>query len=333
MTTHEVKNPAPTLTGAAPRLYEQVADILAARIAERAVAPGTRLLESHVAQQFGVSRAPARQALTALAEIGLVRRSKGHGYVVVAKRGGATKAPTPAAPAPVQLSHAPTWERIYGEVEQEIMARAAFCSWRVLENHLAAFYGVSRTVARDVIARLHQRGVVKKDDGGRWVAPALTRDYVAELYEMRWLLEPVALQVAAPKVPKPFVVELRKNLEAASARALELEGADLSALETEMHVGLLSYCGNATMLEAVRLYQSLLIAHTFLYQWNPRVYEREPFLPEHLLVAERLEAGRVDEAAKALETHLRQSLDRAVGRLELVRQEPLPAHLPYLEPL
>jgi DNA-binding GntR family transcriptional regulator len=323
----------PSRTGAAPRLYEQAADILAARIAQGVVEPGTRLLESHVADQFGISRAPARQALSRLAAMGLLTRSKGRGYVVAAGSVRVVDADAALAQDPVHLSQEQTWERIYKEVEQEIVARAAFCSWRVLEKHLAAFYGVSRTVAREVIARLHQRGVVKKRDGGRWIAPGLTRDYVAELYEMRWVLEPVALAAAAPNVPPAFVAELRRHLEEASARAHELDGPDLSELETEMHVRLLSYCGNGTLLEAIGLYQSLLIAHTFLYRWTPRIYDSEPFLPEHLEVAQRLEAGRVTEAAKAMEDHLRRSLDRAVGRLDVVRHASSPGRLPYLEPL
>ena len=132
--------------------------------------------------------------------------------------------------------------------------------------------------------------------------------------------EPAALTAAAPNVPKPFVVTLRRNLEAASARAMELGEPELSELETEMHVDLLTHCGNATLLEAIDLYQSLLVAHIPLYQWTPRLYGSEPFLPEHLAVAERLEADHVAAAAAALEDHLRRSLDRAVGRIEVVRQ-------------
>lgn len=335
MTADDVSRIAtPSRTGVAPRLYEQAAEILAARIAQGIVEPGSVLLESRVAEQFGISRAPARQALSRLASLGLVKRSRSHGYVVAPGTGRRDAAADAArAPAPVRLSHEQTWERIYKEVEQEIVARAAFCSWRVLEKHLAAFYGVSRTVARDVIARLHQRGLVKKEGTARWVAPGLTRDYVAELYEMRWLLEPVALMAAVPHVPRPFIVELRANLDAASARAEELGGPDLSELETQMHVRLLSWCGNATLLEAIGLYQSLLIAHTFLYRWTPRLYAREPFLPEHLEVARHLEAGDAPSAAKALEMHLRRSLDRAVGRLDVVRDASSPTRLPYLEPL
>ena len=70
------------LTGAAPRLHERSFEILAARITSGALPAGTKLLESHLAREFGISRAPARQALARLAALGLVRRSEGHGYRV-----------------------------------------------------------------------------------------------------------------------------------------------------------------------------------------------------------------------------------------------------------
>ena len=82
---------APALSGASPRLYARAFDILAGRIADGALPAGARLLESHVAQEFGISRAPARQALSQLEEAGLVVRSDGHGYLV---RGASEKSAT-----------------------------------------------------------------------------------------------------------------------------------------------------------------------------------------------------------------------------------------------
>jgi DNA-binding GntR family transcriptional regulator len=324
----------PAASGPAPRLYERACGILATRIRSGELAPGERLLESRVASQFGISRAPARQALAGLEAAGLVTRSEGRGYVVRGAVGSLVDAVgAVAASGPIRLASTPSWERIYREVEQAIVARTPFTDWRVIESELARCYGVSRTVARDVIARLQQRGIVKKDSRSHWYAPALTPAYVGELYLMRSVLEPVALVAAMPAAPGCMVAEMRRNLDRAIARGPELGGADLDELEAELHVRLLGYCGNQTLMEAIRLYQSLLIAHSFLYRWGPRLYEVEPFLSEHLTVIELLEAGRIDEAARELGEHLRLSLDRAVARLDIVARDYRPSSLPYLVPL
>lgn len=60
------------------RIYEQ----LRQRIATRAYAPGTRLSESDLAAEFGLSRTPVRQALQRLATDGLVSIRNGVGVTV-----------------------------------------------------------------------------------------------------------------------------------------------------------------------------------------------------------------------------------------------------------
>jgi len=57
---------------AAPALYEQVAEQLRARIYAHELAPGTWIDEQSLADEFGISRTPMREALKVLAAEGLV---------------------------------------------------------------------------------------------------------------------------------------------------------------------------------------------------------------------------------------------------------------------
>lgn len=325
-----------TVTGAAPRLYQRAFDILARQIEEGTIQAGDCLQESRVAQQFGISRAPARRALEELARCGLLEKSERRGYLVRKrpKRKATSGAGRAAAPAEApRLQALSTWEKIYGEVEHEIVARIAFASWRLNEARLARSYGVSRTVTRDVIGRLQQRGLLQKDDSARWYAPALSPDHVGELYELRWILEPVALVKAAPRLSRDFLARLRSDLESAIANARSITGATLDRLEEDIHVALLGHCGSNSLMQAITLPQSLLIAHRFLYRRTPQLFDTEPFLPEHLEVIERLEQGKVKAAGKALEHHLKVSRERAIARIDFIRQEMTPEELPYLEQL
>jgi DNA-binding GntR family transcriptional regulator len=329
--------PAP-IRGAEPRLNARTAALLAARIADGSLPPGTRLYESRVAATLGTSRGPARDALAELAERGLVVRAEGRGYTVA---GAARRRAAPrgadgsgiAGLAPERLSAPASWARLYGEVERAIVSRMAFSSWRVVESELARHHGVSRTVAREVIARLDQRGLVRRGERARWIAPGLTAAHMGELYELRAVLEPAALLRAAPNLPPGLVARLLGNLEAAMARAEALDGAALDRLEAELHVELLGHCPNRALLDAVRLPQSLLVAHSFLYGWVPRLFPAEPFLPEHHGVLAALAAGRAERAAAALAEHLRVSLGRATARIEAVKRAPQPPALPYLLPI
>lgn len=320
-------------TGSSPRLYQRVHAILADQIRRGRLAPGALLGETAIAARFGISRAPARQALEELAREGLIARAPRRGFVV------AGRPEKDAGPAPVRpprgprLVPRPSWERIYGEVEGELIARTSFAAWRVNEAELARHYGVSRTVARDVIGRLQQRGVLQKDTRSRWLAPALTPTYIGELYELRALLEPVALQKAAPRVPDDRLAALRLNLLVAIERSPEITGPTLDGLERDLHVTLLGHCDNRALIQAIHLPQSLLIIHRFLYRWTSGLFVTEPFLREHLDIFDHLVAGRVAAAAEALEAHLLASVDRALTRVELIAKGNQPEPLSYLHRL
>jgi DNA-binding GntR family transcriptional regulator len=323
--------------GAAPRLYARAERILADEIAAGRLAAGTRLTESELARRFGISRAPVRQALAALAAAGLVARADGRGYVVLQAAGAVARDRAGGAAGPIEpgepLAAAATWQGIQREIETAIVSRTAFASWRVVESELARAYGVSRTVARDVVARLNQRGIVRKDGKGRWIAPELTPAHVGELYEMRWVIEPAALVNAYPLIPKPAIAAALAHIEAAIAEGDRLDGAALDRLENELHHALIGHCANATMLATLRHCQSLLVAHSFLYDLMPQVFGVEPFLTEHRAVLERLAAGDVTAAAAALADHLRVSLDRSLARIDIVARHLKPEPLAYLQPL
>jgi DNA-binding GntR family transcriptional regulator len=306
--------------------------VLRRRIGEGSLAAGTRLMESPLALELGVSRAPVRHALAVLTSEGILRRAKGRGFLVE-DRGLAAPATEVATPPDGALTLQPTWQGIYEVVEKAIVERISVASWRIVEVDLARHFGVSRTVAREVMARLHQRGLVKRDDKGRWNAPALTADYISELYEMRWSLEPLALAKASHYVPHGILVRMNENLANAMLRADALSGGELDQLETELHVDFLGYCGNATLVEALRLYQSLLVAHTFLYAASSGQFATEPFLPEHARIVAHLLDGRVAEAAQAMEQHLRAARERAINRVETISRGLIVSELPYMRPM
>src|SRR5688572_27982463 len=102
------------LSGTAPRLYQRVFDILAGQIEDGAISPSTRLHESGVAAQFGISRAPARQALLELERGSFVEKAAGCGYAV---RADAITSPAAsnmrfAADDAYRLVSSSSWERI-----------------------------------------------------------------------------------------------------------------------------------------------------------------------------------------------------------------------------
>jgi DNA-binding GntR family transcriptional regulator len=332
-----MNSPPPRPAGLSPKLYRRAFEVLAEEIGSGAITAGSKLAETGLAQRFGISRAPARQALAELERAGLVQKSQARGYEVVSPLGQSAAAgrrpPEPMPPQNERMQFLSSWELIYGEIEIELVSRTSLASWRINEAALAKTYDVSRTVARDVVARLQQRGIVRKDDSGRWYAPALTEKHIGELYELRWVLEPLALEKAFPRLPPDLLGRLLGNVETSMASGAEIDAGRLDMLEQELHVELLGHCDHQALMQAISLPQALLVAHHFIYQGTSALFETEPFLPEHLDVLQSLSAGDVASAKAALVRHLQVSRERAMMRIRAVASTMSPRDLPYLERL
>lgn len=320
----------PSRSTITPKLYERAFELISNDISNGELPVGLRLTEVALANRLGTSRAPIRRALILLAEQGLVQRVGANGYEVCAAKSHQLPITRNRLSAPEEMRSASraSWQVIYHDIEGAIVARTAFGSWHVNEVALARDYCVSRTIARDVLARLQQRGILTKDDKGRWFAPILSDQRVRDLFELRQILEPVALRNAALHVPRDTILRLRQNLtsvigveKAANYPSL------LDHLEQDLHFTLLGYCQNAALLEAISLPQTMLVTQHFLFDWTNDMFVSEPFLPEHLAIYDHLLSGNIDEAAHALTQHLIESTERSIDRLHNIASR---IHLPEL---
>ncbi|MFN7104214.1 MAG: GntR family transcriptional regulator, partial [Pseudorhizobium sp.] len=314
-------------SGRSPRLNEQITDTLVKHILAGGLGQGSRLVEAAIAKQFGVSRAPVRSAFRRLEEKGLVVRETQGGYSVSYSAGLSHHA------APLGLSQirsTASWEAIYAEVSREAVAHAAFGAWRVVETDLADTYHVSRTVAREVLARLEHVGIVRKENGYRWLLPELSQERIAELYEMRRILEPVALAQAAKNAPPDLVREMREELEKALNEPDMISPDEFARLERRLHVGLLSWATNQTLLATLQRFHALLVTNAHLYDTTRGVFGPDPFVQEHLDIIKALERGDVEIACHLLQIHMDHALPRALDRIHHMVGDGQFEALPYL---
>lgn len=313
-------------------MQRRVHAMLKSMIADGRIQPGERLLEVKVADAFNVSRSPARATLQALCRERLVRKAQGRGYLVCGA--GARNSPGRLATLDtVRIQPAPLWERVYAEVELHLATHILFRSVRLTEEKLADHYGVSRTVARDVLARMHGVGLVGKDRTGRWIAERITPSRICHLYELRWLLEPAALMQAAPLIDRKRLELARDALAQTLAHMRLADSPELDRLEQDLHVQLMSACPNREIVRALGPTRLLLVLNRYMFD----LYIGVPTavltgsLREHLRVIDCLLARDWAGAGKALEAHLRASCDHWQNRYRQVAKDPgQPRFEPYL---
>ncbi|WP_282607832.1 GntR family transcriptional regulator [Pelagibius sp. Alg239-R121] len=327
------------LDQATPR-YAAIESLMASAIENGRLPAGTVLTEEPIARLFGTSRTPVRTALGDLLERGLLARFDGRGFVVRGTEGTApARTPLtremfglpedePIHPMPV------TSERIARDFETKLIHALPFGQFRVNEQGVADHYDVSRTVVRELLSRLQDRGLVQKNRQSHWIIGPLTAREVAHYFAVRGKLEPLALAESAPLLPPREVKAMWQRHEAALAQGPNLEADALEELETDIHIRLLARSRNPHLLRMVHQSQLALVVNRVFASF----VGAQPFqvaLREHAIILEFIMRGAYPMAAQALEEHLRLSADRTRQRLMAISvfpQPDLPSYLKWREP-
>lgn len=317
--------------------YEVVHDVLRASILSGRVKQGVVLIEGPIADLFDSSRAPVRKALKMLHGEGLIRRFEGRGYLVAHGDGEVTPLrltldeQTLGLPADVGglFEARPAVDRIFDDVERAVATCVTFGHFRLLDTVIADAYGVSRTVVREVLMRLQDRGLVEKDARSHWVAGPLTARAVGEYFQLRRLLEPVALRESADRLDRDRLAAMRARLDALIAGRATLDADAIARIEDDLHGQCLKHCRNRRMMAIIRQSQLPMQVNRVFFS-GLGIHADEPTLQEHRLVIAHLARGAVTAAAVALDAHLEAALERTLERLKVLSVFPEPDLPDYL---
>lgn len=301
--------------------YRLIAETLQRNIEAGNLPAGLVVNESALARVFGTSRIPAAAALRQLEDAGLIGKLTTRGFKV---------GPPDAPPLRLDLIEAGLTlpegieetmalrshrARLYPHLEREIAACLPYGKFLVNESGLARAYDVSRTVAHEILVRLERMNIAHLS-GSRWYVGPLTVDGFRERYEMRWLLEPVALLNAAPRLPD-------RTIRAARAKAAGFAGTStrprpelILELEQDLHIDMVLRGDNAEMRSAIYRCQLPLVSTHYTFQTGTSVEEIHLMLREHIEVFNHLLAGEHGDAASALERHLRSAFDVVRARYD-----------------
>jgi DNA-binding GntR family transcriptional regulator len=315
-------------------LYEMIYRVLRQHIADEALPKGLVVGEAAVARAFQSSRAPAGAALRRLKDEGLLQSFGGRGLLI----GGGESEPLrlDLIEAGLTLPESEALDpkarnrrvRIYPEVEHILASCLPYGRFQLNESLLAEHYGVSRTVAHEVLTQLDRAGLVAQDRNRRWYAGPLTAERMREHFELRWLLEPVALDQAFPLLDRDDLLAKKERIR--SVQAGRRTPAKLEGLERDLHIDTVLKCPNSRLSDAIIRSQLPLLATHDTFQRHLDTKEVEIMLAEHLTIFEYLIAGERRKAREVLERHLRRSVESNVSRLGMLGALPESRRVPFL---
>lgn len=319
----------------AETLAESVYECLKAHIDNGDLAPGVILKEADLARIFKVSRVPVAKAVQELEKQGRLAKRNTQGFVV------AGHFDTEIALVPERLTipanlldrfdRQPSWEKIYERIERDLVLLMPFGSFKINELSMAKHYRVNRSIIQLVITRLCERGIADKPSQAQCNLLAYDAEFIKNRYELRYLLEPFALEKADPYIESR---EAKAYLNAHREVEREYETlaeARLPKLEEQIHKVLLARCPNPRVLVALKGAQAPLIATTRMIRGVLGHKVELPLIAEHIAVLDHLADGNIKKAANALLVHLERSNDRSIERLPLLASMPQPETLPYLK--
>lgn len=319
------------------RLQDVVYAVLAHNLANGKLRPGMRLRESELARQFTLSRVPIRAALKRLESEGLLESNSRRGYRVLGEGTDTCDEDTPALAIPSDARdglESRNWRhRLFEEVQTAIASAMVFGSFGINEKAMAEHYGVSRSVAHEIITRMERVGLVRQQANGRWQVGPMSEQDLRDHYTMRRLLEPVALVEAVQHLPQGMVAQQIAELQRMREAVAEVGVPELLLIEQWLHRDIVLSCRNRILADSIERSQLPLISTHISFTATRSEASVYNTIDQHLLVLETLQGGFEREAAAALERHLEQACDVAAGRVKSLTPEDLPAGMPFLTEL
>jgi DNA-binding GntR family transcriptional regulator len=283
------------------RLQSELAARILHMLKQEGAAPGRRLVEAELCQQFGVSRTPVRGALKQLESQGIVEGRTNRGYVLATP----IKEAPPAEPLNPQL-----------EEERQLIAQIAEARNNgelltdVAQQEICRRFGVSVGMAVRVLRQLSDMGLVERKAGNGWTfLPSIDSPRAqSESYAFRRLIEPACLLQPGFEADPLLLKDMRERHIAFSRMPWrDTLAVDFYDMNSQFHEQLARFSGNRYLYGAVKQQSQL---RTFLnYHWNYGVERVRESIDEHVAIIDALMSGDRAKASQLMFDHLVSSED------------------------
>ena len=198
----------------------------------------------------------------------------------------------------------PLEKDVYYRLRDMILSGELVCGEKLVQEELSARLGVSRTPLRSAIAKLDGENFIRMSARGETTVSEFGPRQIAEVFEMRAVLEGLICRLLAPKIERKHTIYLR-SLMASVAEAVEArDNATYRDADIEFHTYLTS------LIPGGNLGRLLEPVHTIMRMSLSQGLLRSPAEthPEHIAIVDALEARDSDQAERAMIDHIRKTI-------------------------
>ena len=274
------------------RLANQILDVVRDGRFDR----GLHLTEHWLSTLLGVSRTPIRASLKLLADQGVVKKRKNHGYFLL-KPFDALQRAGLAVPSSTE-------QKLYQQLVRDRLAGRL--SESITQSAIAERYSVDRTLLLRVLARLAEDSLIARNKGHGWrFLPTLdTAQALRSSYEFRLTIEPAGLLLNSFRLDAAVIerCRLQHKFLISHPKINSVDRSWLFETDVAFHELLAGATGNAYFLQAVQQQNRLRRLLEFWTYANKR--RVRDWCREHLAIMDAITANNYQRAAEAMRQHL-----------------------------
>jgi len=201
----------------------------------------------------------------------------------------------------VQQAGSTAEEEAYRHIQQALRFGRYRAGERLIPEDIANEIGMSRMPVREALRRLATEGLVLIRPNRGCIVAGLTLDEIYETFEMRSVLEGLAVRLAMPRIDADVIEELEvllDRMERAGARG----GSDWVVRHQEFH----SYmCDLSSRPKLIRQIAALhVVIEPYLRIWFDYVQKPHSAREEHQAVIDALRSGDAVRAEAVMQEHV-----------------------------
>ncbi len=196
-------------------------------------------------------------------------------------------------------------KKVYEHVREQILSGQIAPKERLVEAKIAQDIGTSRTPVREALHSLEIEGLIESIPRIGYTVKAISDQEAVELWEIRYLIEGLAIRWAMEKAPEKLVKELRKNMARAKEQVSRGNLDVFVELDGQFHETIARLSGGQRLLELAQTLRRHVLRYRIESIYLPDVALRA--IEGHKEVLRAIEKGDDAEISLALKNHLEQS--------------------------
>ena len=213
-----------------------------------------------------------------------------------------------------------TSEAVAAQLRYEVQRGILAPGCRLRQGEVATRFGVSTTPVREAFQLLQAEGLVRTDPHRGTEVFQPTAAEVREAYEIRKVLEAMAIEKAMPNITDELVAELDSILDQMSKVKDEREWLELNY---SFHFRQYEASGWPKLCSILANIRDASSGYMYMVIFEARKSGRSEI--DHRQIMDAIKARDVPRAQKAIVNHLHQTVEQVVKSLETAEDDGAPA--------